>query len=155
MDTIISILQGCQDKAQQLLNILWKILAAAGDGKVKRLWKAVDGITREKKILEHLRKLEQEKTSLALCIATIDSWVCHLPTFEIIQILLISIKTTITYRPSRSCKNCLQSEMPLAMWPRLLAHFQESQMILPISISCSRTLLGTLQQSTMDFQASS
>jgi hypothetical protein len=72
-DAIILILQSCQDEAQQLLNILWRVLAAAGDGKVKRLWKAVDGITREKKILEHLSKLEREKTSLALCIATIDS----------------------------------------------------------------------------------
>jgi len=72
-DAIISILQSCQGEAQQLLDILWKVLVVAGDGKLKRLWKTVDGITREKNILDHLRKLEQEKTSLALCIVTIDS----------------------------------------------------------------------------------
>ncbi len=70
---IASILQSCQSEARNLLDILCKILVAAQDGKVKQLWKAIDRITKEKKILGCLRKLEQEKSALALFIATIDS----------------------------------------------------------------------------------
>lgn len=72
-NAIKSLLQSCQTEALQLLDILWKVLAAADDGRARRLWKTVDGIRKEKKILRHLGKLEQEKSSLALCIATIDS----------------------------------------------------------------------------------
>ena len=72
-NAIKSLLQSCQTEALQLLDILWKVLAAADDGRARRLWKTVDGIRKEKKILRHLGKLVQEKSSLALCIATIDS----------------------------------------------------------------------------------
>ena len=72
-DPILSILSSCRSETGKLLDILSKLAELAGDGKVKRLWKAVDGIQKEKKILGHLGKLEQEKSSLALCISTIDS----------------------------------------------------------------------------------
>jgi hypothetical protein len=73
-DPVASSLDSCQNEAKRLLDILLKLSVAAGDGKTKKLWKALDGITKEKKILGHLGKLEQEKSSLVLRIATIDSY---------------------------------------------------------------------------------
>lgn len=66
-----SILRNCVGEAEKLQEILGKISTAAGDGRVKKLWKALDGVAKEKRILE------QEKSSLALCIGTIDSWALH------------------------------------------------------------------------------
>lgn len=72
---VTSILRSCQQEAEKLLDTLSKISIAASDGKATKLWKALDGTTKEKKILKHLETLEQQKSSLALCIATIDSLV--------------------------------------------------------------------------------
>jgi hypothetical protein len=68
-----SILRNCVGEAEKLQEILGKISTAAGDARVKKLWKALDGVTKEKKILTLFAKLEREKSSLALCIETIDS----------------------------------------------------------------------------------
>ena len=68
-----SILHVCIDQAKQLLETLSKICAAAGDGHIVKLWKALGGIVKESKILALFGKLEQGKSTLALCIATIDS----------------------------------------------------------------------------------
>src|SRR5271168_3074304 len=68
-----SILHNCVSEAEKLQEILGKISTAAGDGRVKKLWKALDGVAKEKRILALFAKLEQEKSSLALCIETIDS----------------------------------------------------------------------------------
>ena len=68
-----SILRNCVGEAEKLREILGKISTAAGDGRVKKLWKALDGVAKEKRILALFAKLEQEKSSLALCIGTIDS----------------------------------------------------------------------------------
>lgn len=72
-----SILRNCVGEAEKLQEILGKISTAAGDGRVKKLWKALDGVAKEKRILALFAKLEQEKSSLALCIGTIDSWALH------------------------------------------------------------------------------
>jgi len=68
-----SILRNCVGEAEKLQEILGKISTAAGDGRVRKLWKALDGVAKEKRILALFAKLEQEKSSLALCIETIDS----------------------------------------------------------------------------------
>jgi hypothetical protein len=68
-----SILRNCVGEAEKLQEILGKISTAAGDGRVRKLWKALGGVAKEKRILALFAKLEQEKSSLALCIETIDS----------------------------------------------------------------------------------
>ena len=66
-------LRNCVDQAEELQEILGKISTAAGDGRARKLWKALDGVIKEKRILALFAKLEREKSSLALCIETIDS----------------------------------------------------------------------------------
>jgi hypothetical protein len=70
---IASILGTCGREAQQLLDVLWKLSVAAEDGRAKKLWKAIDGMKKEKDILAHLDGLEREKSALTLCISSIDS----------------------------------------------------------------------------------
>src|SRR2546421_3656951 len=60
-----SILRNCVGEAEKLQEILGKISTAAGDGRVRKLWKALDGVTKEKKILTLFASLEREKSSLA------------------------------------------------------------------------------------------
>jgi hypothetical protein len=68
-----SILRVCVAEATEVKRILDKACVAVGEGYVKKLWRAVFGLTKEKTILAHFAKLEQGKSTLALCIATIDS----------------------------------------------------------------------------------
>jgi hypothetical protein len=68
-----SILRNCVGEAEELQEILEKMSVAAGDGRVRKLWKALDGVIKEKRILALLAKLEWDKSSLMLCIETIDS----------------------------------------------------------------------------------
>ena len=68
-----SILRNCVGEAEKLQEILERISIAAEDGRVRKLWKALDGVGKEKRILALFAKLEQEKSSLVLCIETIDS----------------------------------------------------------------------------------
>lgn len=70
--SVASSLHRCQNEAKELIDIFLKLSVVPGDGKAKKLRKTLDWISKEKKILGHLRKLEQEKSSLVLCIATID-----------------------------------------------------------------------------------
>jgi hypothetical protein len=72
-ELVRSILCNCIDKAKELQEILANISTTAGDGKVKKLWVALDGVAKEKGILALFADLEREKSSLALCIKTIDS----------------------------------------------------------------------------------
>jgi hypothetical protein len=72
-DLVESILRNCVGEAEKLLETLANISTAAGDGKVRKLWKALDAMAKEKRILALLANLEREKSSLALCIKTIDS----------------------------------------------------------------------------------
>jgi hypothetical protein len=73
IDSVGSILRNCTGEAEKLKEILENISTAAGDGKARRLWKALDGVAKEKRILALFANLEREKSSLALCIETIDA----------------------------------------------------------------------------------
>jgi hypothetical protein len=68
-----SILRVCVTEATEVIRILNKACVAVGEGHVKKLWRAAFGLTKERAILAHFAKLEQGKSTLALCIATIDS----------------------------------------------------------------------------------
>jgi hypothetical protein len=72
-DFVESILRRCVGEAAKLQEIMRKISTDAGDGRVRKLWKTLDGVTKEKRILALFANLEREKSSLALCIGTIDS----------------------------------------------------------------------------------
>jgi len=65
-NTAADILSRCIGESDELLAILQKISAAAGDGIVKKAWKAAVGVAQEKKILDLLADLEQQKTLLML-----------------------------------------------------------------------------------------
>ena len=67
------VLRVCVAEATEVKRILDKACIAVGEGYVKKLWRAVIGLTKEKAILAHFARLEQGKSTLMLCIATIDS----------------------------------------------------------------------------------
>jgi hypothetical protein len=71
--TVESILRDCIGDAEKLQEILRRISLDAGDGKVKKVWKTYDRVTKEKEILALFKKLEQRKTSLMLCIEATSS----------------------------------------------------------------------------------
>lgn len=73
IDSVGSILRNCTGEAEKVKDILENISTAAGDGKARKLWKALDGVAKEKRILALFANLEREKSSLALCIETIDA----------------------------------------------------------------------------------
>jgi hypothetical protein len=72
---IASILQSCLKTAQPLSEALTKISISDGDGKSKRIQKAIFALMKEKHISASLGDLEREKNSLILCIQEIDSYV--------------------------------------------------------------------------------
>jgi hypothetical protein len=72
-DLVASILRNCVNEAEKLREILAQVSTAAGDGTVRKFWKALDGLAEEKRILELFANLEREKSSLTLCIETISS----------------------------------------------------------------------------------
>ena len=71
-DLVASVLSGCTEEAYKLLHILQKLTHSLGADRTTSVWKAMSGVAKEKKILEHLAKLEKAKTTLALCIETVD-----------------------------------------------------------------------------------
>ena len=72
-DLVGSILRSCVGEAEKLQEILANISTAAGDGKVRKFWRALGQVAEEKRILALFANLEREKSSLVLCIETIDS----------------------------------------------------------------------------------
>jgi N-terminal domain on NACHT_NTPase and P-loop NTPases len=70
---ISSLLMSCIEKANELRGILASVSARINAGKVEKYWKALGGVMKEKRILEICESLEQEKSALILCIASIDS----------------------------------------------------------------------------------
>ena len=56
----------CTAEAVKLQEILTKISATTNDGRATKLWKAADGVAKEKRIFALFAKLEQAKSSLAL-----------------------------------------------------------------------------------------
>jgi hypothetical protein len=71
--SVESILRRCVDEAAKLQEILSKISTDAGDSRVRKLWKAFDGTTYEKRIIALFAGLEREKSLLMLCIGSIDT----------------------------------------------------------------------------------
>ena len=70
---IASVLTRARADADQLFEILTKIDAQPSAGKVVKYWKALEGITREKRILAICDRLQENKTLLTLYIASINS----------------------------------------------------------------------------------
>jgi hypothetical protein len=69
---ITSVLATCHGDADQLLDIL-KIDIQPTVGKVAKYWKALEGVTKEKGILAICERLQEKKSSLTLCIASVNS----------------------------------------------------------------------------------
>lgn len=70
---IDSILSKCVVETRTLQGILEKVTVDVTDGRIKKLWKSLEGTIKEKQVLSSFAKLEQEKSSLALCIQTVDA----------------------------------------------------------------------------------
>lgn len=68
-----SLLANCKDKANELRKILLNATAKLEAGKAEKYLKALEGVIKEKRVLELFQALEQEKSALILCIASIDS----------------------------------------------------------------------------------
>lgn len=71
-EVVSSILSSCINEANDLLAILSKLVPKEETYRPEKIWKAVVAVSKEKRILAHLAKLEQGKSSLALCIETVD-----------------------------------------------------------------------------------
>jgi hypothetical protein len=70
---ISSVLATCHGDADQLLGIWKKIDTQPTAGKVAKYWKALEGATKEKRILAICERLQQKKNSLTLYIANVNS----------------------------------------------------------------------------------
>lgn len=69
---VSSALSSCIHEAKILLAILSRIVPKEEIHRPEKIWKAVVAVSKEKKILARLAKLEQGKSSLILCIETVD-----------------------------------------------------------------------------------
>lgn len=72
-DWMASALTTCLETTRQLLDELSKISTSAGDGRARRVWKILVGMTVEEKLQGLFAQLEQGKSSLAVYIGTIDA----------------------------------------------------------------------------------
>jgi hypothetical protein len=70
---ISSLLMNCNEKAKELEGILGKATAKLNAGKVERYWKTLGGVMKGSRISELCKSLEEEKSALILCIASINS----------------------------------------------------------------------------------
>lgn len=71
---ISSIIAVCTSEARGLLAILLDLIPTTESFRPEKIWKALVAVNKEKRILAQLAKLEQGKSSLALCIETIDRY---------------------------------------------------------------------------------
>ncbi len=70
---IASVLARARAEADQLFEILKKIDAQPTPGKMVKYWKALEGVTKEKRIVAICDRLQEIKASLTLNIASINS----------------------------------------------------------------------------------
>lgn len=70
---IASVLARARAEADQLFEILTKIDAQPTAGKVVKYWKALEGVTKEKRIMTICDRLQEIKASLTLNIASVNS----------------------------------------------------------------------------------
>jgi hypothetical protein len=68
-----SILNNCVKEAEDLRDVLIKLMADSDSSRIEKYWKAIVGVAKEKRILGILEKLEEERSALTLCIASINS----------------------------------------------------------------------------------
>ena len=68
-----SIIAKCLEDTGSLLKILKKLDTDGSATRAVRYWKALGGVTKEKQILAICERLEERKSSLALCVASINS----------------------------------------------------------------------------------
>ena len=72
-DLMASLLKTCLETTRQLLDELSKISTSARDGKVRRFLKGLVALVVEEKLQGLFAQLEQRKSSLLLCIETVDA----------------------------------------------------------------------------------
>ena len=72
-DLMASLLKTCLETTRQLLDELSKISTSARDGKVRRFWKGLVALVVEEKLQGLFAQLEQRKSSLLLCIETVNA----------------------------------------------------------------------------------
>ena len=83
-DLMSSILHGYLDEAKGLLRILHNVKHDSKSAGIQSLWNPLVSISKEKKILEYVAKLERGKSSLALYIDSIDRRVQVLAMYDVI-----------------------------------------------------------------------
>ena len=72
-ETMASALETCLETTQQLSVEFSKISASASDSRVRRVWKNLVSLIAEEKLQGLFAQLEQRKSSLILCIQTVDA----------------------------------------------------------------------------------
>lgn len=72
-DSIALILGSCTRTATDFLNFLGRYVVTDEDGTVKKIQKVFTAMLKEKEVTHFFDDLEREKSSLILCIQTIDS----------------------------------------------------------------------------------
>jgi len=80
------VLSSYAEEANKLLRPLRKVTPGPGVHVPRNVWKTLRGVTKEKRILEHLAKIEQGKSSLVLYIDTIDSSSLHTIHLEVLTV---------------------------------------------------------------------
>ncbi len=83
---LVPILTSVTIEVRALQDILGKVTPEATAGKAKIYWKSLDCAFKEKKILSVCRRLEEEKNTLTLCIAAIDSDLLHSVKLGVIKV---------------------------------------------------------------------
>ena len=74
-DLIESLLRSYLEEAKCLEASLAQLIADPDPEKIVRYWKAIGGVTKEKRISAICERLEKEKSAITLCIVSIDSLV--------------------------------------------------------------------------------
>jgi hypothetical protein len=97
-DLVSSTLGSCINEVNDLLAIFSKVVSKDNTYGPVKVWKAVVAVSKEKRILAHFAKLEEGKSSLALCIETVDRQASCLAK-EIVDLTIC--KRFAQYNPSR------------------------------------------------------
>ena len=83
---VASILTSLISEVKALQGIVLKASAGATAGKAKTYWKSLETVLKGQRIASVCARLEKEKNSLTLCIATIDSELLHSLNLEVVKI---------------------------------------------------------------------
>ena len=69
-DLIRALLESCRREATQIEALLRELTASIDDGKLKRYWKAVGDVKKEKRLSAICERLEECKSAIVLCIVS-------------------------------------------------------------------------------------